>query len=643
VGRRCGMGDDAMNAGAVMNPPGTLNPDQARGLQTLLNGLTSDQALWLSGYLAALAAPPAWGNGSGGGSAVLAEGSGKGGSGAPRLDGDGAPRRLTILYGTETGNAEAVAGLLARSATEAGISARAVDMAEYRTRDLREEAFLALVAATHGEGDPPDPAVGFFEFLLSRKAPRLEGARFAVLALGDSSYVEFCKAGHDLDRRLEELGGERILDRVDCDVDYEEDAGAWVEGLVEALVSQGVPAGAGSIGPGVANVPGRATLPAAERSLARPSWSRRNPYPAELLDAIPLTGLRSDKETLHVELRVDPGALPFEPGDSLGVIPRNEDDVVQCVLDALQAAPGARVRIGDGEKVLAQALREELELTLVTPRFLAAWAETAAAAELGALLEPERKQDLHRFLRCHQVWDVLERYPVPGLDPQAFVEMVRRLQPRLYSIASSPRWVPDQIDLTVAVARRTPDGKPRNGVASSWLADRREPGDTIPVFVERNPGFRLPEDPAVPLVMVGAGTGVAPYRAFLQDREESGATGRSWLFFGERRFREDFVYQTEWQRLLRDGLLTRMDVAFSRDQPEKIYVQHRLRERGREVWEWLEEGAHLYVCGDADGMAPAVQEALEDIIREEGGRSPEAAREYLTTLRAHRRYQRDIY
>jgi len=664
---------------APPRPTALPHPERARELDRLIRELSPEQALWLSGYLAAAASPvgttaphPA------------GEPATEPAPGTSADAGQGAAR-LTVLYGTETGNARGIAQALTRRAGEAGIAARAVDMAEYRTRELRDESLLALVAATHGEGDPPDGAIGFFEYLASRKAPRLEDARFTVLALGDSSYVEYCRAGRDLDERLEELGAERLLERVECDVDYEDRAEAWIERVVEAVgevVAREAPAEepalahapAGGNGWAPASAPAPAygngatgaaagileimlgSLPGAASRTAvaspgagvaaaqeAPVHSRRNPFAAELLDVVPLTGLRSDKETLHLELSVEGSGLAFEPGDSLGIVAENEDAVVGAVLDALGAAPDAPVNLGGEERTFEDALRRDLELTLLTPAFLSAWAELSGATQLAALLSDDDRAALLRYMKCHQVPDVLAAFPVPGLEPQRLADSLRKLQPRLYSIASSPRWTPGQVDLTVAVTRRTPDGKHRNGVASSFVADRRSPGDRVDVFVDRNDGFRLPADPDRPLIMIGAGTGVAPFRAFLQDREESGASGRSWLFFGERRFREDFLYQTEWQRFLRDGVLSRMDVAFSRDQADKVYVQDRLRARAREVHAWIEEGAALYVCGDAAGMAPGVHGALASILEREGGLSAERAEDRLRSMKAEGLYLRDVY
>jgi sulfite reductase (NADPH) flavoprotein alpha-component len=615
---------------------GPFSREQARLLEELLTDLPSEQILWLSGYLAGRAATPAIieRRPPTGGKQRLGEPSGQGQQPPP-------PPQLTVLFGTETGNAEELAALLVQQAADGGLRARAINMADYRTKDLRGEKYLALITATHGQGDPPEPAAGFFEFVSSRKAPALADTRFAVLALGDSSYVKFCQAGQALDERFEELGAERLLARVECDLDYAETARSWVKQVVAVVDRDQGPPEAASYGGAGSGTPHRvATM---HDGPGRPIHSRDNPYVAEVLESVRLTGRHSDKETRHIELRLDDGALEFEAGDSLGVVPVNEEAVVGAVVDALKAAPAHTVTVAGRELLLADALRGGLELTLLTPGFLAAYAEVAQAGELRALLGAGDRTNLLHFMRCNQVPDILERYPVVGLDPQTFIDMLRPLQPRLYSIASSPKYQPDQVDLAVAVTRTTPDGKARNGVASTYLAERRVPGETVPVYVDRNSAFRIPDDPDAAIIMVGAGTGVAPFRAFLQEREETGASGRSWLFFGERRFDEDFLYQIEWQRLLRDGILTRMDVAFSRDQAEKTYVQHRLQKQGADIYRWLEEGAHLYVCGDATGMAPAVHQALVDILRKHGALPVEGAEEYLRQMRADRRLQRDVY
>jgi len=605
---------------------GLFDQNQVQQLDALLPTLRPEQALWLSGYLAGLGAQ----------TQPAQAGGGQGGGEAPQI---------TVLYGTETGNAEGVAKQLVERATQKGLKARAVDMAEYKPKELKSETHLALVSATHGEGDPPDPATGFFEHLWSRKAPKLKGTKFAVFSLGDSSYVNFCQAGKDLDARFEELGGERLAERVDTDVDYEDQAEAWVERLAGLLEQEAAPAGGQAASPGApAALQGvLGGLGGAAPAADKPKHSRKNPYQAEILDAVVLNGRYSTKETRHIELSLEDSGLAFEPGDSLGIVPENEDATVARVVDVLGLATSANVEVNGTEKPLGDALKRDLELTMLTPGFLQAYAESADSDELRALLAEDNREALNAFLGANQVCDVLARYPVTGLDAASFTGMLRKLQPRLYSIASSQASLPDEVHLTVGVTRYTSDGKARNGVASTYLAERREPGETVPVYVDNNKAFKLPADPTTPIIMIGPGTGVAPFRAFLQEREEMGSTGKNWLFFGERTFREDFLYQTDWQRFRKDGLLTRMDVAFSRDQAQKVYVQDRVRQRGRDIYAWLEEGANVYVCGDAEAMAPAVHEALTEVVQHEGGLSAEDAQAYMKQLQKDRRYQRDVY
>ncbi|RIA55822.1 assimilatory sulfite reductase (NADPH) flavoprotein subunit [Dichotomicrobium thermohalophilum] len=603
---------------------GLFDQQQAQALNTLLPTLTQEQTLWLSGFLAGLGRQ---------GIAVPAQG--------PAAGAPAAGPKVTVLYATETGNAASVAKQAAERFSAAGLEARAVNMADYKQRDLKSETHVIMVAATHGEGDPPEGAAGFFEFLAGRKAPKLDGVKFAVLGLGDTSYVHFCEAGKMLDRRFEELGAERIAERVDCDVDYEDAAEDWIASLADMLAADAPAqaAEAATAAPSGLAAFGLAPAPAP----AAPTYTRKNPFEAEVLDSIRLNGRYSDKETQHIELSLEGSGISFQPGDSLGVIASNDDALVDEVTTALDLKPDAPVSVNGADKPLAEALRDDLELTMLTPGFLKAYAEASGAEELADLTREGNEAALQAFLKEHQVADVVARWPAPGLDAARFAGMLRKLQPRLYSIASSHTALPDEVHLTVGVTRTTPRGRARSGVASTFLADRCAPGEQIRLYVSENENFRMPSDPDQPLIMIGPGTGVAPFRAFMQEREEMGAQGKSWLFFGDRRFREDFLYQTEWQRWLKDGVLTRMDVAFSRDQAEKVYVQDRLREKADEVYAWISDGAAIYVCGDADSMAPAVHEALAGILQEQGGYSAEDAETYLKQMQRERRYQRDVY
>jgi sulfite reductase (NADPH) flavoprotein alpha-component len=605
--------------------PGLLSAEQWRQISALAATLSPRQALWLSGYFAGLERA-----GMGAEIALLNAPSATAAlAAAPAPARDSAPpaRTLTILYGTETGNSAGLARAAASQAKTLGLDAAVADMGEYKARRLKEEQDVLIIASTYGEGDPPQPAAEFFEFVEGRKAPSLAGVRFGVLALGDSTYEKFCEAGKRLDRRFEELGAARLLPRVDCDVDYDDPAGAWIAAAL-ALLAQD-----------------RGPQPTAVSALAESkpvAFDKRNPFPAKIIDNIVLTGRGSSKETRHIEISLAGSGLAFEPGDALGVAPRNDPALVEKILASLGLDGATPLALKGSETPVARALEERFEITALTPRFLDHWAELSGAGNLKNLIGEERAEARAAYFREHHIVDVIRAFPAPGLSPETFVAGLRPLQPRLYSIASSLSANPDEAHLTVSTVRYQLHGEARAGVASGFFADRCAPDAVVPVYIQSNPHFRLPADD-IPIIMIGAGTGVAPYRAFVQEREARGAAGRSWLFFGERNFRTDFLYQTEWQVWLKDKTLTRMDVAFSRDRTQKAYVQHRLVEQGRDAFAWLEEGAHIYVCGDAARLAPDVHEALIGIVEAHGARVREDAEEYVRALQRDHRYQRDVY
>jgi sulfite reductase (NADPH) flavoprotein alpha-component len=597
-----------------LDPPGQiLTLEQSRLVQELSIALAPEQARWLSGYFAGLGS----------------------GLASVRQPVEATPiavsaRKLTILYGTETGNAAETARSLVAALKEKGLSCTLTDMGDYKPRQLAQEQDVLIIASTYGEGDPPQPAVGFFEFLESKKAPKLPDVRFSVLAFGDSTYEFYCQAGKRLDARFEELGAKRLAPRVDCDVDYEDGAAAWIEAMVGQLASE-------------ANVVAvSTTAPAASAVSGATIHDKRNPFMAPVIENIAIVGRGSSKETRHIEFSLEGSGLTYEPGDALGISVSNDPAVVEALLAALSFSAGDELEHKGTRTTLGEALSRTFEITAATPRFLDYWATLSEADELKTLLEDERKGERSVFLGTHHIIDIVRRYPVSGVAPQAFAGALRPLQPRLYSLASSLSAMPDEAHLTVAPVRYELHGEMRGGVASCLLADRLTDDDHLPVYIQSNPHFRLPADD-VPTIMIGAGTGVAPYRAFLQDREVRGADGRNWLFFGERNFRTDFLYQTEWQGWLKDGTLSRMDVAFSRDRTEKVYVQHRMKERSREIFDWLEDGAHVYVCGDAANLAPDVHDALIEIVATEAHTGREAAEDYVRSLQADHRYQRDVY
>ncbi|OLO12459.1 sulfite reductase [NADPH] flavoprotein, alpha-component [Chromohalobacter japonicus] len=600
-----------MSQGRLSESNSPLSADQARRLNDALADLDARQRAWLQGYLAGLDAhdtPTA----------------------APGAETASSPSEpLTVLFGSQTGNAEGVAEQAAERARAWGLDVELKDMASFGKQDLKQATRLMAVVSTQGDGDPPDSALGFYELLAGRKAPRLsDDHRFAVFGLGDASYEYFCESGKVLDSRLEALGAQRLCARVDADVDYEETATHWIESTLAAFAEL---AGASAQSDaGVVSGSGNVAV----------TYSRSHPFQAEVLEAQPLNTQDSDKQTLHVELSLEESGLEYSPGDAVGVVPQNDPVYVDELLAALRLDGEAPFEEG---RQLRDALLNDFEVTTLTRPFLNHWAEISDDAELRRLLDEESRDELREWLQGRHIIDVLEHFPVEGLEADTFIRALRKLPPRLYSIASSQAASPDEVHLTVAVVRYETHGRARGGVATTYLADRVQPGDSVPIYIDHNKHFKLPDDDAAPIVMIGPGTGVAPFRAFLQEREARGASGDNWLFFGDRRRRSDFLYQAEWLQWRKTGLLSRLDVAFSRDQQDKVYVQDRLREQAATLYDWLQAGAYVFVCGDAERMAPDVHQALLDVIREQGEYDDEAAAEYLRDLQQQKRYQRDVY
>jgi sulfite reductase (NADPH) flavoprotein alpha-component len=609
-------------------PGPALSEDQWQQISSLATSLSPEQATWISGYFSGVS--DSFRLGTHGGTAVadiaLAE---RPPAATPASA--VASRTLTVLYASETGNSAALAKALAQDAKAQGIAAHAASMADYKVRALKDEQDLVVITSTHGEGDPPQAGIGFFEVLESRKAPKLPQLRFAVLALGDSTYEKYCEAGKRIDRRLEELGAQRIADRVDCDVDYEEPASVWHADVLHRLAPA---AQATTAAPATAS-------PAASPAQTT-SFDKKNPFVAGVIDNIVLTGRGSSKETRHIELSLADSGLSYQPGDALGVVPRNDPALVASLIEKLKLSADAPVTVKQQTLPLHDALSHAFEITAATPRFLDHWASVTGASELERLRSPEEGAARTAFLHNHHVLDIVNRFPASGIEPATLLAGLRPLQPRLYSIASSFAVAPDEVHLTVSTVQYELHDVPRKGVASGHLASLTDEDATLPVYIQPSAHFHLPANDT-PIIMIGAGTGVAPYRAFMQQREAEAAPGRSWLFFGERNFRSDFLYQVEWQALLKSGVLSRLDVAFSRDGADKVYVQDRLREQGRDLYAWLEDGAHVYVCGDAAHMAPDVHTALAAVIEAHGGLSREAANDYLAGLQRDRRYLLDVY
>ncbi|SDY91109.1 assimilatory sulfite reductase (NADPH) flavoprotein subunit [Nitrosomonas halophila] len=532
---------------------------------------------------------------------------------------------LTILFASQTGNTESVAALLADKAKASGMTVKVFDMADYKLRQLKNERYLAILTSTHGEGSPPDGAMDFYEFLHSRKAPELKGLQYGVLSLGDSSYEYFCQTGKDFDARLRELGATAIVSRVDCDVDYDNAAEKWMQCLISTLSKSSRAAAA----------------PFSLPVLTGTRHDRRTPFLAPLLENQLLSGRGSNKEVRHIELSLGSAGLRYQPGDALGVYPQNDPELVAQLIQHCAFDPEQIVELNGQSCSVREALMSHREITMLTRSLLKKWAELAQSDALMKLIAD--KTASAEWLRGRDVLDLVRAFPLPGYDAAIFLDLLRKLSPRLYSISSSQAVVGEEVHITVAAVRYQAHGRERHGVASVWLADRLTSDAVVPVYIESNKNFKLPDDDDAPIIMIGPGTGVAPFRSFIQEREARGARGRNWLFFGDQHFRTDFLYQTEWLAWRKSGLLTSLDLAFSRDQAEKHYVQHRIRAKSREVWAWLQEGAYLYVCGDADNLAPDVNQALLDVISQHGHKSFDEAREFLRDLSRDKRYQRDVY
>ncbi|MCL7749477.1 assimilatory sulfite reductase (NADPH) flavoprotein subunit [Halalkalibacter alkaliphilus] len=606
----------------VMNSP--FNQEQADLLNRLLPTLTESQKVWLTGYLAASQSVAAT---TGVEQQLVAPTAAP--SAAPVVE-QTISKEVTILYGSQTGNAQGLAESAGKTLEGRGFDVTVASMNDFKPNNLKKLHNLLIVVSTHGEGDPPDNALSFHEFLHGRRAPKLENLRYSVLSLGDSSYEFFCQTGKEFDQKLEELGGTRLNERVDCDLDFDEPAAEWLEGVIAGL-SQAQAGGTEVVSP---------TAVAQETDTV---YSRTNPFRAEVLENINLNGRGSNKETRHLELSLEGSGLTFEPGDSLGVYPENDPTLVDSLIKELNLNPTEEVQINkQGEsRSLKEALTTNFEITVLTKALLEKASAFLKNNDLKELLANDEK--VKEYIDGRDMLDLVSDFGPWDGSAQDFISILRKLPSRLYSIASSLSANEEEVHLTIGAVRYEAHGRERNGVCSILCADRLQPGDTIPVYIQHNQNFKLPENPDTPIIMVGPGTGIAPFRSFIQEREEKGAEGKSWLFFGDQHFVTDFLYQTEWQNWLKDGVLTRMDVAFSRDTDEKVYVQNRMLENSKELFEWLQEGAAFYICGDEKKMAHDVHNTLIEIIEKEGGMSREDAEKYLSDMQQQKRYQRDVY
>lgn len=587
-----------------------LNPEQLARLQAATTDFTPTQLAWVSGYF--------WG--------VLNQQSGA----AVAVPAQAAEvPSITLISASQTGNARRVAEALRDDLLAAKLNVKLVNAGDYKFKQIAAEKLLVVVTSTQGEGEPPEEAVALHKFLFSKKAPKLDGTAFAVFGLGDTSYEFFCQSGKDFDSKLAELGAERLLDRVDADVEYQTAAAEWRARVVEVLKARAPVA-----------APAQLATSGAVNDIHTSPYTKEAPLSATLSVNQKITGRDSEKDVRHIEIDLGDSGLRYQPGDALGVWYQNDPQLVKELVELLWLKGDEPVTVDGKTLPLAEALEWHFELTVNTATIVENYATLTRSESLLSLVGD--KAQLQQYAAATPIVDMV-RFSPAQLDAEALIGLLRPLTPRLYSIASSQAEVESEVHVTVGVVRYEIEGRARAGGASSFLADRVEEDGEVRVFIEHNDNFRLPANPETPVIMIGPGTGIAPFRAFMQQRAADGAQGKNWLFFGNPHFTEDFLYQVEWQSYVKEGLLTRIDLAWSRDQQQKVYVQDKLREQGAELWRWINDGAHIYVCGDANRMAKDVEHTLLEVIAEYGAMDAEAADEFLSELRVERRYQRDVY
>ena len=588
----------------VINSPFT--EQQVKLLNELIPNLTEQQKAWLTGYLTAV-------------SSVSVPVAVQEQQAAPVQTKD-----ITILFASQTGNSQKIAHKLASAIQDENNTVTVASTADFKVNNLKKLDHLFIVASTHGEGEPPDNAISFYEYLHSKRAPQLNDVKYSVLSLGDTSYEFFCKTGIDFDERLKALGATAIVPRVDCDVDFEEAANSWIEQVKAAIATTSA---------------STVVKPTSPISNINNEYSRNHPFYAEVLEKINLNGRGSNKETIHLELSLEGSGITYEPGDVLAIVPRNNEQVVDLLVSALNFDGTTTVSINGTSLSLKEALFD-LDITALSKTLLSKFVPFTSNEQLAKLVE--NREQLKDFVYGRDVIDVVEKFGPWTWTAQQFVEQLRKIPAREYSISSSYGAYPEEVHVTIGKVFYEQEGRYREGVVSGDVASNVEVGDQLAVYVKQNPNFKLPQS-TTPIIMIGAGTGIAPFRSFLQEREEQGAEGKSWLFFGDQHFVTDFLYQVEWQNWLKNDVLTNINVAFSRDQKEKVYVQHRLLENAKELYEWIEQGAIVYLCGDEKTLGHSVQEALITVIEQQRNVSRDEATEYLKELQKQKRYQRDVY
>jgi sulfite reductase (NADPH) flavoprotein alpha-component len=604
---------------------------------------SKEQRAWLNGFLAGifLSAP------------------------APAVAAKPEPLNIAVFYASQTGTAETLARKLTKELRSKGHNASAISLEAYTSASLAAERYAIFIASTYGQGDAPDTVQPFYEEVCVERFPRYENLQYAVFALGDRHYESFCKFGIDLDNKLASLGASRICDRVDCDVEIDAPFARWKEVLFKCLeVLTATSAPESSALPAEARVHAASHLtPTSTQVAALPpvavpamvvapvptpvesaAPSRDNPFLAPLIEKRSLTQNGSSKLTLHLSWSIADSGIQYEPGDACGIIPHNDPALIENILSVLRFSGQEQVEIPKaGTFPLQEALCHHLVVTKLTRRMIERYATAGQCRNLLNLLAPDQQAQLERYVYERGLIDLLEECPGVLHNAADLVAMLPRLTPRLYSISSSPSTHTGEVHTTIAVVRYHSLNRERGGVCSTLVADRVPVGDRVPIYIQPNKKFRLPQNPDAPVIMIGPGTGIAPFRAFLHERRVKGANGRNWLFFGERNAANDFLYHEELEGMATDGHLTHLDTAFSRDQKYKVYVQDRMLEQAPRFWAWLQDGAGVYICGDASRMAKDVDKALHTIVEKQGGMNHDNAKEYVRCLTDDHRYHHDVY
>lgn len=594
-----------------------LNQQQIEKVSAAVDGLDPMQLAWVSGYFSGLSAQSTNGLPVGSNDSL-----------SQTLPNTATSEKITVLYGSQTGNSKGIAESLHTALELNGNQAELKNLLDYRPQQLKKEQKVIVVISTQGNGEAPDEALGFYKYITGDRAPKLENLEFAVLGLGDSSYDDYCQTGKDVDAALEKLGATRFHDRIDVDLDFEDDVIVWKKDILSKTEPKSDT---------VVSFAPKLNTPAP----ALETFTEANPYQAEILNVLDLTTAESTQNAYHIELAIEDSGLHYEAGDILAVLPDNQEELVDALINTLNFYDNEIVSLKKGQFELRTAFKHHLEISNLTANVVKTYASFIKSDSLQTLIED--KEALKDYLDGSDLLNLVTDFP-GEISTQDLVASLRPLISRQYSIASSENIHEDEVHILIKPVAYTKgeDERKHLGVASNWLKGKQA-GDSVPVHIKPNSSFKLPKDNEEKIIMIGAGTGVAPFRSFLYERENQGADGNSWLFFGEQRFRSDFLYQTEWQKFLKDGTLEKMNVAFSRDQEEKVYIQHKLLEEAASVYEWIEQGATLYICGDINNLAKDVHNTLIQIISEQSGKSLEDAEAQLDDMKISKKYQRDVY